>query len=188
MPHAGLKIVVPGTVEDAQNLLYSALLDPNPVLYFEHKKLYRSLKEITPDKPVYEPLGKAKIQREGTDATIITYGMGVQWALDAAHSYSKEGISLEILDLRCLAPLDLEAIKATVKKTNRVLLLQEPSITMGPMSEVASLINEHCFEQLDAPVLRVAPIDTPIPFNKKLEEGYMNLANLDIQLRKLLDY
>ena len=86
MPHAGLKIVVPGTVEDAQNLLYSALLDPNPVLYFEHKKLYRSLKEITPDKPVYEPLGKAKIQREGTDATIITYGMGVQWALDAAVS------------------------------------------------------------------------------------------------------
>lgn len=188
MPHAGLKIVVPGTVEDAQNLLYSSLFDPNPVLFFEHKKLYRSLRAITPDHAVYEPLGKAKIQREGTDATIITYGYGVQWAFEIADQFEKEGVSLEILDLRCLAPLDKEAIYQSVQKTGRVLLLQEPSITMGPMSEISALINEHCFEYLDAPVLRAAPIDTPIPFNKKLEEGYLNLEQLDVQLRRLLVY
>lgn len=188
MPHAGLKIVVPGTVEDAQNLLYSSLYDPNPVLFFEHKKLYRSLKATTSDKATYEPLGTAKVQREGIDASIITYGMGVQWALELAEEYSKKDISLEVLDLRCLAPLDLESIKATVKKTNRALLLQEPSQTMGPMSEISSLINEHCFEWLDAPVVRCSSLDMPIPFNKKLEEGYMNLEQLNIELEKLLGY
>lgn len=188
MPHAGLKIVVPGTVEDAQNLLYSSLYDPNPVLFFEHKKLYRSLKATTSDKATYEPLGTAKVQREGIDASIITYGMGVQWALELAEEYSKKDISLEVLDLRCLAPLDLESIKATVKKTNRVLLLQEPSQTMGPMSEISSLINEHCFEWLDAPIMRCSSLDMPIPFNKKLEEGYMNLEQLNIEMEKLLGY
>lgn len=180
--------MVPGTVEDAQNLLYASLFDPNPVLFFEHKKLYRSLRAVTPDHAVYEPLGKAKIQREGTDATIITYGFGVQWALEIADQFEKEGVNLEILDLRCLAPLDKEAIYQSVQKTGRVLLLQEPSITMGPMSEISALINEHCFEYLDAPVLRAAPIDTPIPFNKKLEEGYLNLEQLNVQLRRLLEY
>lgn len=188
MPHAGLKVVVPGTVEDAQNMLYSSLYDPNPILFFEHKKLYRSLKATIPDKATYEPLGKAKVQREGSDASIITYGMGVQWALDMAEEYAKKDISLEVLDLRCLAPLDLEPIKATVKKTNLVLLLQEPSLTMGPMSEVSALINEHCFEWLDAPVMRCASLDMPIPFNKKLEEGYMNLEQVNIELEKLLRY
>ncbi len=188
MPHAGLKIVVPGTVEDAQNLLYSSLYDPNPVLFFEHKKLYRSLRSITPDSISYEPLGKAKIQREGSDASIITYGYGVQWALELATELEKGGISLEILDLRCLSPLDLEAIKATVQKTNRVLLLQEPSLTMGPMSEVSALINEHCFEWLDAPVLRSAALDMPIPFNKGLEDGYLNLEGLKRKVERLLGY
>jgi 2-oxoisovalerate dehydrogenase E1 component len=188
MPHAGLKIVVPGTVEDAQNLMYSSLFDPNPVLFFEHKKLYRSLRATTFDHAVYEPLGKAKIQREGTDASIITYGYGVQWAFELAEEYEKQGVSLEILDLRCLSPLDKEAMYQTVKKTNRVLLLQEPSITMGPMSEVSALINEHCFQYLDAPVLRAAPIDTPIPFNKQLEAGYLNLDGLKAQIEKLLGY
>lgn len=188
MPHAGLKIVVPGTVEDAQNLLYSSLFDPNPVLFFEHKKLYRSVRATTPDYAVYEPLGKANIQREGTDASIITYGCGVQWAFELAEEYEKQNVSLEILDLRCLAPLDEEAIYQTVKKTNRVLLLQEPSITMGPMSEVSALINEHCFQYLDAPILRAAPIDTPIPFNKQLEAGYLNLDGLKKQIEKLLGY
>ncbi len=188
MPHAGLKIVVPGTVEDAQNLLYSSLYDPNPVLFFEHKKLYRSLRSTTPDSVSYEPLGKAKIQREGTDASIITYGMGVQWAFDLAAELEKDGISLEILDLRCLSPLDLEAIRATVKKTNRVLLLQEPSLTMGPMSEVSALINEHCFEWLDAPLLRSAALDMPIPFNKGLEDGYLNLEGLKGKVDKLISY
>ena len=188
MPHAGLKIVVPGTVEDALNLLYSSLYDPNPVLFFEHKKLYRSLRATTPDTAKYEPLGKAKIQRAGTDASIITYGMGVQWALEAAEQVAPKKISLEVLDLRCLAPLDLEAIKATVQKTNRVLLLQEPSLIMGPMSEVSAYINEHCFEWLDAPVLRCASRDMPIPFNKKLEEGYLNTKELHSCINKLLSY
>ncbi len=188
MPHAGLKIVVPGTVEDAQNLLYSSLYDPNPVLFFEHKKLYRSLRATTPDKATYEPLGTAKVQREGIDASIITYGMGVQWALEVAEEFAKKDISIEVLDLRCLAPLDYDAIKTTVQKTNRVLLLQEPSMIMGPMSEVSAWINEHCFEALDAPVLRCAALDMPIPFNKGLEDGYMNLEQLKTQLEKLLDY
>lgn len=188
MPHAGLKIVVPGTVEDAQNLLYSSLYDPNPVLFFEHKKLYRSLRAITSDKASYEPLGKAKVQREGKDASIITYGMGVQWALETAEEFAKKDISLEVLDLRCLAPLDYEAIKATVQKTNKVLLLQEPSLIMGPMSEISAYINEHCFEFLDAPVIRCAALDMPIPFNKRLEEGYMDNVQLRSSLIKLLEY
>ncbi len=188
MPHSGLKIVVPGTVEDAQNLLYSSLYDPNPVLFFEHKKLYRSLKDITKDAPVYEELGKAKIQREGSDASIITYGMGVQWALDLAKKYEKQGISLEILDLRCLSPLDVDAIKATVRKTGRVLLVQEPNLTMGPMSEVSALINEHCFEYLDAPLYRVAALDIPIPFNKQLENGSSAEFKVEPALKKLLEY
>ena len=188
MPHAGLKIVVPGTVEDAQNLLYSSLYDPNPVLFFEHKKLYRSLKEMVPEHPVYEALGTAKLRREGNDASIITYGMGVQWAQDLTDHYTKNGVSLEVLDLRCLAPLDLEAIKATVQKTGRVLLLQEPSLTMGPMSEVAALINEHCFEWLDAPVLRHAALDMPIPFNKNLEDGYFDLKAMNQKLEQLLSF
>ncbi len=188
MPHAGLKIVVPGTVEDAQNLLYSSLYDPNPVLFFEHKKLYRSLRAVTPDKPVFEPLGKAKVQREGTDISIITYGMGVQWALDLAYDYSKKDISVEVLDLRCLAPLDLEAIKSTVQKTGKVVLLQEPSLTMGPLSEVSALINELCFEYLDAPVMRHASLDMPIPFNKTLEDGYLQTAELSKKIDSLIEY
>ncbi|MTI88780.1 MAG: dehydrogenase [Balneolaceae bacterium] len=185
----GLKVVVPGTVEDAQNLLYSSLYDPNPVLFFEHKKLYRSLKEATPDKAVYEPLGKAAIRREGTDATIITYGMGVQWAKAAADTFEKEeNISLEILDLRCLLPLDKKAIHATVQKTGKVLLLQEPSITLGPLSEISAIISEECFEWLDAPLMRCAALDTPIPHAKTLEDGYMAEHKLEDKIRKLVHY
>lgn len=188
MPHAGLKIVVPGTVEDAQNLLYSALYDPNPVLFFEHKKLYRSLKATVPEYATFEPLGTAKIQRPGTHATIITYGLGVQWALKAAEDFGKQGVHLEVLDLRCLSPLDTNSIYSSVRKTGKVLLLQEPSLTLGPMSEVAALITEHCFEALDAPVFRHAPPDMPIPFNKHLEHGYLNIDELPTKIEKLLAY
>lgn len=188
MPHAGLKIIVPGTVEDAHNLLYSSLIDPNPVLFFEHKKLYRSLRAIVPDKATYEPLGTAKVQRTGTDASIITYGMGVQWALELAKDYEKKDISIEVIDLRCLAPLDFNAISSTVQKTNKVLLLQEPSLIMGPMSEVSAYINEYCFEYLDAPIFRCASLDMPIPFNKKLETGYLNLNEIENKLDRLLNY
>ncbi len=184
----GLKVVVPGTVEDAQNLLYSSLYDPNPVLFFEHKKLYRSLKATTPDKAVYEPLGKAKVRREGADATIITYGMGVQWALALAEEYEQKDISLEVLDLRTLLPLDKEAIKEAIKKTGKALLLQEPSMTLGPLSEVSAIITEECFEWLDAPVMRCASLDTPIPHHKNLEDGFLATSKLSATIEKLLAY
>jgi 2-oxoisovalerate dehydrogenase E1 component len=185
MQHPGLKILVPATVEDALNLSYSALYDPNPVLIFEHKKLYRSLKEISPDKARYEPLGKAKIRRSGSDATIITYGMGVHWALEEAKRRSED---IEVVDLRCLSPIDWETIKDSVRKTNRVLLLQEPSQTLGPASELSAWISEHCFEYLDAPVLRCSSLDTPVPTNPNLEKGYLADYRLGEKLDQLLAY
>lgn len=184
----GLKVVVPATVEDAQNLLYSSMLDPNPVLFFEHKKLYRSIREDVPEKAVYEPLGKAKVKRKGTDATIVTYGMGVWWALETANELANEGIELEVIDLRTLLPLDLETIKSSVAKTHKVLLLQEPSLTMGPMAEISALISEHCFEELDAPVIRCGALDMPIPFNKALEEGFMQRNVFEERIRELIRY
>lgn len=188
MQHLGLKIVVPSTVEDAQNLLYSALHDPNPVLFFEHKKLYRSIRETTPDQCAIEELGKAKVRREGSDATIITYGMGVHWILEIANKYAEKGIELEVVDLRCLAPLDLETVQKSVAKTNKVLLLQEPATTMGPMSEISSLITESCFEELDAPVMRCSSLDMPVPFSPKLEKEYLPDSRLQSKIEKLLNY
>lgn len=188
MQHPGLKIVVPSTVEDAQNLLFSALHDPNPVLFFEHKKLYRSIRETTPDYCSIEELGKATIRRKGSDASIITYGMGVHWAMDLAERYEKKGVDLEILDLRCLSPLDLSAVQETVAKTNRVLLLQEPSQILGPMSEISSVITENCFKDLDAPVTRCSSLDMPIPFNPVLEKGYLADSRLEEKMEELLSY
>jgi len=188
MQHPGLKIVVPATVADAQNLLYSALHDPNPVLFFEHKKLYRSIREVTPDQCEPEELGKARIFREGRDATIVTYGMGVHWAQDIAEEYSNNGTELEIVDLRCLNPLDMDTVKKSVSKTNKVLLLQEPSKTLGPMSEISSLITEQCFEELDAPILRCSSLDIPVPFHSNLEKGYLANARLEETLQRLLLY
>jgi len=188
MQHPGLKIVVPATVEDAQNLLYSSLLDPNPVLFFEHKKLYRSIRETTPDDCSVEELGKAKIRKKGSHVSIITYGMGVHWALELARECTEKGIELEVVDLRSLVPLDMETIKNSVAKTHKVLLLQEPSRTLGPMSEVSSLINEECFHELDAPVMRCSSLDMPIPFNTELEKGYLASNRLNEMLDKLLAY
>lgn len=188
MQHPGLKIVVPATVEDAQNLLYSAMHDPNPVLFFEHKKLYRSIRDTTPDHCILEKLGEAKIRQEGTDASIITYGMGVHWALSLAGDYTKKGVELEIIDLRCLAPLDMETITKSISKTNKVLLLQEPSQTLGPMSEISSLITETCFQELDAPVMRCSSLDMPIPFSPELEKGYLADSRLGKIIDELLKY
>jgi 2-oxoisovalerate dehydrogenase E1 component len=188
MQHPGLKIVIPSSVEDAQNLLYSALHDPNPVLFFEHKKLYRSIRSVTPDQCIAEKLGEANIVREGTDATIITYGMGVHWAKEIAETYTDQGTEIEIVDLRCLAPLDLETVKQSVSKTNKVLLLQEPSTTLGPMSELSSLITEECFEELDAPIMRCSSLDMPVPFSPKLEKHYLADDRLKETLEKLLTY
>lgn len=188
MQHPGLKIVVPSSVEDAQNLLYSALHDPNPVLFFEHKKLYRSIRETTPDQCNLEKLGKAKILHKGKDASIITYGMGVHWALEIGNEYKEMGIDLEIIDLRSLVPLDFETVKESVSRTNRVLLLQEPSRSLGPMSEISSLITEQCFQDLDAPVMRCSSLDMPIPFNTNLENEYLANRRLKETLQHLLDY
>lgn len=189
MQHAGLKVVVPATVEDAQQLTWSSLFDPNPVLIFEHKKLYRSLRGQKLETLTFEELGKAKVFRAGRDASIITYGMGVYWANTVANTiYERTGINIEILDLRCLLPLDKEGILDSVKRTGRVLLLQEPSEFMGPMSEVAAVIASEGFEYLDAPIQRCSSLDTPIPTSTKLEEGYLANYRLEQAITKLLEY
>lgn len=184
----GLRILVPSSVEDAQNMLYTALYDPNPVLFFEHKKLYRSIKEITPDQCRFIDIEKAKVVKSGSDATIITFGYGVHWALDIAKKYQEKGANIEVVDLRSLSPIDWETISDSIQKTGRVLLLEEASEILGPMSEVAAGISEKCFEFLDAPVIRCSSIHTPIPFSKELEKAYMADYRLEEKLEKLLRY
>ena len=184
----GLRVLVPSSVDDFQNMLYSAFHDNNPVLFFEHKKLYRSIKEVTPDTCELVDLESAKVVREGRDATIITFGMGVHWAKGIAEKQAKNGVQIEILDLRSLAPIDWPAIENSVKKTSRVLLLEEASEVLGPMSEIAAGISERFFEHLDAPVIRCSSIHTPIPFNKELEKGYLADYRLEEKLERLLDY
>lgn len=189
MQHPGIKIAVPATVEDAQIMTWSALHDPNPTIIFEHKKLYRSLKGNKLDNIPYQEIGKARVHREGTDVSIITYGMGVHWANDLAERvHAEQGISVEIVDLRSLVPLDADAIEKTVHKTGRVLLLQEPSGIMGPMSEIAAIISERCFNLLDAPVMRCSSLDTPVPTNTQLEQGYLAVNRLDHIFEKLMTY
>lgn len=189
MQHPGLKIAVPATVEDALLLTYSALHDPNPVMIFEHKKLYRSLKGKIPKEAWYEPLGKAKLTKYGDDVTIVTYGMGVHWAMDVSQQLeNKLNRSIEIIDLRTLIPFDLETVLHSLKKTGRVLLLQEASLTLGPASEWAALIAEHGFEYLDAPIMRCTSLDTPVPTANTLENEYLASARLMDTITKLLDY
>jgi 2-oxoisovalerate dehydrogenase E1 component len=184
----GLRVLVPSSVIDFQNMLYTSLYDPNPVIFFEHKKLYRSLKEETPDSCEFVDLEAARIVKTGRDATILTYGMGVNWASEAAEIQSKKGREIEVIDLRSLAPIDWLTIESSIKKTNRVLLLEEPSEVLGPMSEIAAGIAERFFEHLDAPIIRCSSIHTPIPFNKELEKGYMADYRLEEKLEKLLNY
>jgi len=184
----GLRVLVPSNVEDAQNMLYTALYDENPVLFFEHKKLYRSIKEITPDHCAFTDLEKAAVIREGKDATIVTFGYGVVWAKEIAKEYKKQGVSLEIVDLRSLAPIDWETVVTSIKKTGRVLLLQENSVVLGPMSELSAEITERAFKLLDAPVIRCSSLNTPVPFNKNLENGYLANHRLKEQLEKLLKF
>jgi len=184
----GVRILIPSGVNDAQNMLYSALFDPNPVLFFEHKKLYRSIREVTPDNCRLIDLDNARVVRTGKQVTIITYGLGVHWALDAAETYDKQGVDLEILDLRTLAPIDWRSIRESIRKTNRVLLLEEATEVMGPMSEIAAGISERCFQFLDAPVVRCSSIHTPIPFSRELEEGYLANYRLGEKLDQLLAF
>ncbi|WP_340102579.1 alpha-ketoacid dehydrogenase subunit alpha/beta [Rhodohalobacter sp. 8-1] len=184
----GLRVLVPSSVEDFQDMLYSTLYDPNPVIFFEHKKLYRSIKEVTPDRCKIVELESARVVKEGSDATIITFGMGVHWALDFADRQSNKKANLEIIDLRSLAPIDWAAIETSIKKTNRVLLLEEASEVLGPMSEIAAGISGRFFEHLDAPVIRCSSIHTPIPFSKELEKGYLANYRLEEKLERLLGY
>jgi pyruvate/2-oxoglutarate/acetoin dehydrogenase E1 component len=172
---AGLKIVEPSTAYDAKGLIKAAIRDPDPVLYFEHKKLYRlpRLREELPEDDYIVPIGKARTRREGRDLSIITFGAMTLTALDAAEELEKEGLDVEVIDLRTLAPLDKQAILDSVKKTSRVMVLHEASRTGGIGGEIAATIAEEAFEWLDAPVVRVASIDTPVPYSPPLEEYYL---------------
>jgi 2-oxoisovalerate dehydrogenase E1 component beta subunit len=172
----GLKIVYPCTAADAKGLLKAAIRDDDPVLFFEHKKLYRApfLRETLPDEDLVVPLGKARLDREGTDVSIITYGMMVHECRKAADQLAAEdGIAAEILDLRTLAPLDEDAILASVRKTNRVLVVHEDTRTGGIAGEISMRISEKAFEWLDAPILRVTSIDSPVPYSPPLEDYFL---------------
>src|SRR5918996_3969590 len=172
---AGLKMVEPSTAYDAKGLIKAAIRDPDPVLYFEHKKLYRlpRLREELPEDDYIVPIGEARVRREGRDLSIITFGAQVLTALDAAAEMEKEGLDVEVIDLRTLAPMDKQAILASVKKTSKVLILHEASRTGGIGGEIAAMLAEEAFEWLDAPVIRVASIDTPVPYSPPLEDYYL---------------
>ncbi len=182
----GLKIVYPSNPYDAKGLLCAALEDPNPYLYFEHKVLYRSVKEEIPDDYYTIEIGKAKLVNEGNDLSIITYGMGVHWAKEILLSMPE--VSADVLDLRTLLPWDKEAVEQTTKKTNRVLILHEDTITGGIGAEISAWINEHLFDHLDAPIMRVASLDTPIPFAPTLENNFLPKGRLKAKIQQLLSY
>lgn len=182
----GLKVVYPSTPADAKGLLIAAINDPNPVLYFEHKALYRSISGPVPEEYYEIEIGKARLVQDGDDISIITYGAGVHWALDYAKNHPE--LSLYILDLRSLLPLDHDAIRQAVTATGKVLLLHEDTLTGGIGGEIAAWIAEHCFDQLDAPVMRCASLDTPIPFNLDLEKQFMAYSRIDETLQRLMSY
>jgi 2-oxoisovalerate dehydrogenase E1 component beta subunit len=169
----GLKVVAPATAYDAKGLIKSAIRDNDPVIFFEHKGLYRRIKEELPAEEYTVPIGKAKIAREGKDLSIVTYGAMVWTALDAAEQLAQEGVSVEVLDLRTLVPLDRETVCESVKKTSKVLLLHEDTRTGGMAGELAVTITESVFEYLDAPIVRVTAPDTPVPYSPPLEEAFL---------------
>jgi len=182
----GLKIVYPSTPEDAKGLLAASIEDPNPVMFFEHKNLYRSIKGDVADEYYTVEIGKARTVSEGNDVTIITYGMGVHWATELMSKHSD--ISAEIIDLRTLLPLDTEAIYKAVRKTGKVIVLHEDCITGGIGGELVALITENCFKDLDAPVKRIGSIDTPVPFAEQLEVQFLPKQRLDEALSELMAY
>jgi 2-oxoisovalerate dehydrogenase E1 component len=182
----GLKVVYPAFPYDAKGLLATCIEDPNPVLFFEHKALYRSIRQDVPTNYYTLPLGKASIINEGNDVSVITYGAGVHWALDSLKDLKH--ISVDLIDLRSLAPLDTEAIYNSVNKTGKVMILQEDSMFGGIASDIAAMIMENCFEKLDAPVKRLASLDTPIPFAANLEADYLPKSKFKNNLLELLAY
>jgi len=181
----GLKIVYPSNPYDAKGLLNAALEDPNPYLYFEHKGLYRSISAEIPDEYYTVEIGKATLAKKGEQLSIITYGMGVHWALKAVEEL---GISADILDLRTLLPWDQEAVKTTVKKTGKVIFLHEDTLTGGIGAEICSWISEHCFTLLDAPVMREGSLDTPVPFAPPLEKQFLPVDRFKKKLKELAEY
>ena len=169
----GLKLVAPSTPYDAKGLLKAAIRDNNPVIYFEHKFLYRRAKEVLPEEDYIVPIGKADVKRTGHDISLITYGAMVPLALEAAEILEKEAIDLEVVDLRTLLPLDQEAILESVRKTSKVIVLHEATKTGGIGAEISALISEYCFDHLDGPILRIAAPDTPVPYSPPLEEFFL---------------
>lgn len=182
----GLKVVYPAFPYDAKGLLATSIEDPNPVMFFEHKALYRSIRQDVPTNYYTIPFGKASVLKEGSDVSIITYGAGVHWALETLEQ--NPNINADLIDLRTLVPLDTEAIYKSVKKTGKVIILQEDSMFGGIASDISALIMENCFEYLDAPVNRVASLETPIPFTASLESQYLPKKKFIHSLKKLLDY
>jgi pyruvate/2-oxoglutarate/acetoin dehydrogenase E1 component len=187
---AGLKVVTPATAADAKGLIKTSIRDNDPVLFFEHKGLYRRIREEVPDGDYTVPLGKARLAREGSDLSIITYGATVYMAEEAADTLAREdGVSTEIVDLRTLAPLDEDTVLASVRKTSRVIVLHEDTLTGGFGGEIAARIAEKAFDSLDAPVVRLASADTPVPFSPPLENAFLpNAAKVIAAARRLLAY
>ncbi len=182
----GLKVVYPSNPEDAKGLLIAAINDPNPVLFFEHKALYRSISGPVPENYYHTEIGKAKVVQAGNMISIITYGAGVHWAVDIAQKQTD--VSFYILDLITLLPLDYEAIREAVLNTGKVLILHEDTLTGGIGGEISAWITEHCFEALDAPVIRCASLDTAIPFSRDLEKNFLASARLEESVKKLVDF
>ena len=182
----GLKIAYPAFPSDAKGLLLTAFDDPNPVMFFEHKALYRSISEDVHDDYYNIPFGKARLVKQGNDVTIVTYGLGVHWALELLNE--NKDINADLIDLRTLAPLDTEAIYESVKRTGRVFVLHEDTLTGGIGGEIASLITENCFEYLDAPVMREGSLDTPVPMNADLEQNFLPKERFKEKLMKLIKY
>lgn len=182
----GLKIAYPAFPSDAKGLLLTAFEDPNPVMFFEHKALYRSISEDVPDDYYTIPFGKARLVNEGNDLTIVTYGLGVHWAIEALNENSD--LSADLIDLRTLAPLDVESIYSSVKKTGRVIVMHEDTLTGGIAAEIAALISENCFDYLDAPVMREGSLDTPVPMNVDLENNFLPKDRFKQKLIKLWKY
>jgi len=182
----GLKVVYPAFPDDAKGLLNTAINDPNPVLFFEHKGLYRSVKGEVPSDYYTLPFGKAKLLQKGDSITVVTYGAGVHWALEVLDKHPE--IDADLLDLRTLQPLDTEAIYASLKKTGKLIILQEDTLFGGIASDISAMVMEHCFEYLDAPVKRVGSLETPVPFAKSLESNYLPKNRFEQQLLELYRY
>lgn len=182
----GLKIAYPAFPQDAKGLLITAFEDPNPVLFFEHKALYRSVKQDVSTGYFNLPFGKANVLKHGNQISIITYGMGVHWALNFLNNHPE--VSADLVDLRTLAPLDWEAIEQTTQKTGKVIIVHEDTLLGGIGAEISAHINEHCFEFLDAPVFRCASLDTPVPFAKNLESGFLASKTLEQKILDLIEY